>query len=114
MAKFFRYHVCAIFAILLSTSVLVKSLPTSVLVDTKQQQQQSESSSAAINKGKVHILFSYFITIKLISIFEVHTILEDIYQISFGKTIPIKIRFNINEHILTLKKVNLHPTKKRN
>ncbi|XP_031624217.1 uncharacterized protein LOC116341354 [Contarinia nasturtii] len=49
MAKSFRYHVCAIFAILLSTSVLVKSLPTSVLVDTKQQ-QQSESSSAAINK----------------------------------------------------------------
>lgn len=50
MAKFFRYHVFAIFAVLLSTTVLVKSLPTSVLVDTKQQQSES-SSSAALNKG---------------------------------------------------------------
>lgn len=51
MAQFFRYHFFAIFALLLLTSVFVNSLPTSVLVDEKQQQNE-QSSSAALNKGK--------------------------------------------------------------
>ncbi|XP_055295321.1 uncharacterized protein LOC129565023 [Sitodiplosis mosellana] len=50
MAIFFRHHVFAIFAVLLSTTVLVKSLPTSVLVDAKQQQSESSSSASSLNK----------------------------------------------------------------
>lgn len=50
MARLFRYNLFAIFAILSSTAVLVSSLPTSVLVDAKQQQNE-QTSTAALNKG---------------------------------------------------------------
>lgn len=50
MARFSRYNLFAIFAILSSTAVLVSSLPTSVLVDAKQQQNE-HTSTAALNKG---------------------------------------------------------------
>lgn len=51
MAKSLKYNLGVIFAILLSTTVLVNSLPTSVLVDTKQQ-QNGQATTTALNKGK--------------------------------------------------------------
>lgn len=51
MARLFKHHIFAIFAVILSTSAVVKSLPTSVLVDGKQQQNE-KSSSAALSEGK--------------------------------------------------------------
>lgn len=54
MAWFLKYNFVEIFAILLSTIVLVNSLPTSVLVDTKQQQNE-QTTTAALNKGKICI-----------------------------------------------------------
>lgn len=56
MARFLRYNFFAIFGLLLLTSVFVNSLPTSVLVDEKQQ-QNDQSSSAALNKGNFIIHF---------------------------------------------------------
>lgn len=50
MARLLKYNFGVGFAILLSTIVLVNSLPTSVLVDTKQQQNEQ---TAALNKGKI-------------------------------------------------------------
>lgn len=52
MAWFLKYNFGVIFSILLSTTVLVNSLPTSVLVDTKQQQNE-QTATAALNKGKI-------------------------------------------------------------
>lgn len=53
MARFIKYNLLAIFAILSSTAVLVSSLPTSVLVDAKQTEQ---TSTAALNKGELNLL----------------------------------------------------------
>lgn len=49
MTKFFTSHLFAV--LLLTGAVLVKSLPTSVLIETKEGQQQSDAATAA-NKGK--------------------------------------------------------------
>lgn len=53
MAWFLKYNFGVIFSILLSTTVLVSSLPTSVLVDTKQQQNE-QPAAAALNKGTIY------------------------------------------------------------
>lgn len=54
MAKLFSTHLLG--AVLLATVVLVKSLPTSVLVDTKQPPQLAPISSNTDNKGMPDVI----------------------------------------------------------
>lgn len=59
MAWFLKYNFGVIFSILISTTVLVSSLPTSLLVDTKQQQNE-QPATAALNKGTIYAFSNWF------------------------------------------------------